>query len=175
MCRPGYAHIAKKQGRNLQYSSYSPEIETLEEIHQEIQRDLYKALPRGEFEVHFQPLVNRAGAVAGFEALLRWTHPVHGPVSPVDFIPMAENADLLAGIGEWTFNSLQAMPKLAERGALAGPGVAVNVSATNSICRTFPGGSAEIVQECDLDPAPRDPRIRLRGFWFVICLRRLNN
>lgn len=65
--------------------------------------DLRDALGNGEFELAFQPLVTLGtGAIAGFETLLRWRHPVRGVVMPDDFIPMAEEIGIITQIGEWT-------------------------------------------------------------------------
>jgi diguanylate cyclase (GGDEF)-like protein len=64
--------------------------------------DLRQALGRGEFTVHFQPLVElEAGEVSGFEALLRWEHPTRGQVPPDQFIPLAEELGLIGSIGAW--------------------------------------------------------------------------
>lgn len=64
--------------------------------------DLRQALGRGEFAVHFQPLVElEVGQVSGFEALLRWSHPTRGQVPPDQFIPLAEELGLIGSIGAW--------------------------------------------------------------------------
>jgi EAL domain-containing protein (putative c-di-GMP-specific phosphodiesterase class I) len=64
--------------------------------------ELRRALELGEFEVHYQPIVQlQTGQVAGFEALLRWRHPVRGSVSPGDFLDIAEESGLIVPIGRW--------------------------------------------------------------------------
>nr|WP_255448049.1 diguanylate cyclase [Deinococcus sp. AJ005] len=60
------------------------------------------ALERGEFSMHFQPLIElSSGRVRSFEALMRWTSPVLGSVSPADFIPVAETREMMGGLGHW--------------------------------------------------------------------------
>ena len=67
-----------------------------------LELDLRQALTKGEFELYYQPLITlETNSVSGCEALLRWPHPVRGMVSPMDFIPLAEEIGLIGSIGEW--------------------------------------------------------------------------
>ena len=63
--------------------------------------DLRRAVERKEFVLHYQPITRLNGEVTGFEALVRWKHPVRGIVPPADFIPLAEQSGLIGPIGEW--------------------------------------------------------------------------
>ena len=64
------------------------------------------AVERGEFELHYQPLVGLADdAVLGYEALLRWNHPQRGQVSPLEFVPVAEETGLIVPIGAWAIRT----------------------------------------------------------------------
>jgi EAL domain-containing protein (putative c-di-GMP-specific phosphodiesterase class I) len=120
---------------------------------QETRRDLHLALPRGEFKLYFQPLVYRDGGVAGFEALLRWTHPVHGPVGPADFIPMAEKAGLIINIGEWVPTEACRECRRWQRPGCPPMHVGVNVSAAQFELPGLPQTVIETLRQCDLDPA----------------------
>ena len=67
-----------------------------------MEQDLRKALPAGEFELYYQPVVNLVNnEISGFEALLRWNHPNQGMIAPVTFIPLAEEIGFIVPLGEW--------------------------------------------------------------------------
>ncbi len=90
-----------------------------------LELELSEAIKNGEFELYYQPLVATAdGTVAGFEALIRWNHPIRGLVPPGEFIPLAERSTLIGDIGEWTvFEACRMLTRLPERLT-----VAVNLS-----------------------------------------------
>lgn len=92
---------AKDEGKgNVRFFEAAMDAEA--QARRALETDLHDALRRGELELHFQPLFSlKQNRVTAFEALLRWRHPERGMVSPVQFIPLAEESGLIVPIGEW--------------------------------------------------------------------------
>ncbi|MGC6399863.1 putative bifunctional diguanylate cyclase/phosphodiesterase [Sphingomonas sp. FW199] len=92
---------AKQEGRGA-YRFFEPAMDAEAQARRAMEMDLHDAIRLGQLSLMFQPLFNLSeGRVSAFEALLRWNHPVRGMVSPVDFIPLAEDTGLIVPIGEW--------------------------------------------------------------------------
>ncbi|WP_380878971.1 EAL domain-containing protein [Sphingomonas sp. DBB INV C78] len=117
-------YAAKTDGRG-RFRFFSSDLLEVAEDRRLLEEDLRDALAKGEIRLFYQPIVNaRSNCVTGVEALIRWHHPVRGPVSPALFIPIAEEANLIAPLGEWVLRK-------ACEDAANWPGklrVAVNVS-----------------------------------------------
>src|ERR1700726_109169 len=120
---------AKENGRQS-YQFFKPAMNVRAVERQSIEESLRRALERQEFALHYQPKINlRTGEITGAEALLRWTHPIRGPVSPSRFIPVAEDCGLILPIGKWALReACQQARAWADAGLSLGT-MAVNISA----------------------------------------------
>jgi diguanylate cyclase (GGDEF)-like protein len=119
-----------------------------------LEAKLRGALERGEFALHYQPQFDvSTGAVAGMEALLRWTNDDLGAVTPAEFIPVAEETGLILPIGEWVLRTAcrQARAWLDE--GLPFGRIAVNVSGQQFILKDFSATVATIIAETGLPPS----------------------
>jgi diguanylate cyclase (GGDEF)-like protein len=85
---------------------FSKELQSFSEKRTQIEKQLRTAITENEFEVHYQPLVAVDGQVLGVEALLRWSNLELGHISPVDFIPIAEESGLILEIGAWVIEQV---------------------------------------------------------------------
>ncbi len=98
-------YAAKGAGRG-KHCFYQASMHSEAAERQLLENDLRQAIERGELSVAYQPIVRTAGEeISGFEALVRWSHPSRGPISPDKFIPLAEEAGLIGKIGEWVLRT----------------------------------------------------------------------
>jgi diguanylate cyclase (GGDEF)-like protein/PAS domain S-box-containing protein len=140
---------AKNSGRNTT-RFFTEEMNARVESDLEMENDLRHAIDRGEFELHYQPILSVAsGKVLGFEALIRWNHPEHGLVMPQSFIRVAEETGLIEQIGTWVFGEACRQLKIWQEAGHPRLGMAVNVSA-NQLRR---GNLLEIVSDVLRDTA----------------------
>jgi diguanylate cyclase (GGDEF)-like protein len=118
-------YLAKGDGRGT-HRFFEREMDKRLQLRRALELDLRKAIANGEFEVYYQPILYlQTGKVSGFEALLRWNHPERGMISPMDFIPLAEETGLILPLGEWVLRTA-----CAHAAKWPQPiGVAVNLSA----------------------------------------------
>ncbi|MDQ2147560.1 EAL domain-containing protein [Alcaligenaceae bacterium A4P071] len=92
---------AKHNGRN-RFEVFRAEMDESARKRREIEIDLREAISQGHFALHYQPITDKHHErVVGYEALLRWHHPVKGMIMPMDFIPIAEETGLIHNIGAW--------------------------------------------------------------------------
>jgi diguanylate cyclase (GGDEF)-like protein/PAS domain S-box-containing protein len=143
---------AKENGRqNYQFFKSSMNERAVER--QSIEEGLRRALERNEFTLHYQPKVNlMTGRITGAEALLRWTHPSRGLVSPAQFIPVAEDCGLILPIGNWVLREACKQARAWVGAGLSLTTIAVNISAMEFRNELFLEGVFEILKETGLDP-----------------------
>jgi diguanylate cyclase (GGDEF)-like protein/PAS domain S-box-containing protein len=120
---------AKDLGRNT-FQLYSSEMNANFGERLTLETDLWKALERDEFVLHYQPKVDlKTGRIIGMEALLRWQHPVSGMIPPGKFIPVAEESSLIVQIGKWVIHEACAQNKAWQDDGMRYVPIAVNISA----------------------------------------------
>jgi diguanylate cyclase (GGDEF)-like protein/PAS domain S-box-containing protein len=143
---------AKENGRQS-YQFFKPAMNVRAVERQAIEESLRRAVDRKEFAVHYQPKVDlRTGAITGAEALLRWTHPIRGPVPPGQFIPVAEDCGLILPIGKWVLREACQQARAWLDAGLTLSTMAVNISAMEFRNEGFLQGVFSILKETRLDP-----------------------
>ncbi|OCC22584.1 diguanylate cyclase [Croceicoccus estronivorus] len=139
---------AKDGGRGI-HIQFEPSLHQDAEERRKLEMSLRHALERNEFLLNYQPVVDaRRETVVSFEALLRWQSPEHGLVSPVKFIPLAEDTRMIVSIGEWVLNE-------ACREATTWPAhvkIAVNVSGEQLLAPNFAETVVKALAATGLDP-----------------------
>ncbi|MGC9506003.1 two-component system response regulator [Baaleninema sp.] len=119
---------AKSLG-GCRYHSFEPEFHALAVQRLQLENDLRRAYDAREFLLMYQPIVNlQTGELAGFEALLRWLHPQRGTVSPVDFIPLAEETGQIEAIGAWVLEEACRQLQCWQNRGLFSPSVSMSVN-----------------------------------------------
>jgi len=146
MCR------TKEMGRNG-YQFYYPEMTQLSLQTLILENKLHRALEREEFALRYQPQLDlRHGRISGMEALVCWNYPGQEPVSPLDFIPLAEETGLITPIGEWILRSACAQNKQWQDEGLPAQKVAVNISARQFYQYDIARLVGSVLEKTGLDP-----------------------
>ena len=149
----GTALAGSRARSDAPYAFYSPDMDAAARARLGMENGLRTAIEAGEIHLEYQPKVDVAtGAVRGAEALVRWTHPEFGLVSPVDFIPLAEHVGMIVPIGEWVLR--ESCRQTAAWRARGHPDlrVAVNVSIRQLHEPDFAGVVARALADTGLDP-----------------------
>jgi len=143
---------AKENGRQS-FQFFKPAMNVRAVERQSIEEALRTALERQELALHYQPKINlRTGAITGAEALVRWTHPTRGPVSPGQFIPVAEDCGLILPIGNWVLREACRQAHAWLEAGLPLASIAVNISAMEFRHEDFLDGIFAALEDTRLHP-----------------------
>jgi diguanylate cyclase (GGDEF)-like protein/PAS domain S-box-containing protein len=139
---------AKQEGKGI-FLFFEQAMDRKIQERRQLEQDLRQAVSHGELELHYQPLFDCSEAtVCGFEALVRWNHPIRGMISPGEFIPLAEETGIIGAIGRWVLERAS-----AEAVGWAVPHrIAVNLSPVQFRQPDLPAMVAEILARSGLPP-----------------------
>lgn len=144
---------AKNSGRNT-LRFFDPTMQATLDLHSALEAELREALSKNQFRLYYQPQVDELHRVGGVEALIRWLHPERGLISPDDFIPLAEESDLILPIGLWVLQSACEQLKIWKNNPhTAQLNVAVNVSSRQFRQPDFVPQIQQVLQNCGVNPS----------------------
>ena len=143
---------AKEAGGN-RLSFYNKPMRSAAANRFSLEMALRRSLERDQFMLQYQPKLDlKTGQITSVEALLRWNHPELGVVSPLEFIPLAEETGLILAISDWVLRTACAQARQWRAGAHADMRVAVNLSARHFCQRDLATQISDILVASDLDP-----------------------
>ena len=117
-----------------------------------LETSLRQAVAKNQLQLHYQPKIDTSrNAIVGVEALLRWEHPTMGNISPMEFIPVAEDSGLIVPIGEWVLNTAFTQLKQWHKAGYADLTMAVNISSAQLSRPGFEDVVEKALQTADLD------------------------
>ena len=133
---------------------FSPEMHDALVDQLELKRELVTAIERGEFELHYQPVVDLAThEYVSLEALIRWNHPVRGFISPDEFIPIAEASGAIVPLGRWALRAAcEHALRLQWRVGPSAPSISVNLSTRQLQEPTLVAETIAVLRETGLAP-----------------------
>lgn len=144
--------LAKQFGGNC-LEFYRPEINSQLPKKLELENDLHAALKRNEFQLYYQPLIDlKTNQICGMEALLRWSHHLYGLISPMQFIPVAEETALIVPIGEWVLKEACIQTLKWHKMGFSSLKVAVNLSAKQMVQDDIISMVQRILKETNFNP-----------------------
>lgn len=145
-------YLAKQNGRN-NYRFFTAEIQQRSSRILSLENALRYAYTRGELSLHYQPQIElESGKIVGIEALLRWTHPELGSISPGEFIPIAEESGQILLLGEWVLRTAAMRMKQWINMGFPPMSVAVNLSAVQFHHENLSNLVSTIIDEVQLPP-----------------------
>jgi diguanylate cyclase (GGDEF)-like protein/PAS domain S-box-containing protein len=151
------AELALDEARNAAQQMlvfFEPRMQASMQGRVELEQAIYKGLQRGEFFLHYQPQVDQHGTVFGVEALVRWQHPDKGLISPAQFIPVAEQTELIVPLGKHLLDIAgRQLQEWQRQPATAQLKLAVNVSSRQFAKANFVEDIELLIQTLGFDPS----------------------
>jgi len=145
-------YAAKAEGRGT-YCFFTPELDVASQRRIALISDLHNACARGQFVLHYQPQIDtNSGSIVGVEALLRWNHPAHGAISPVEFIPLLEETGLIIEVGTWVLKTACLQNVAWQKENLSPVRMSINVSAHQFYRSNLVGLVEEALRQSQMDP-----------------------
>jgi diguanylate cyclase (GGDEF)-like protein/PAS domain S-box-containing protein len=149
-------YLAKRTGRN-NVQSFTRDLSSMIDERVLLQSSFHGALERGEFLLHYQPLVDlSSGTIVGLEALLRWMHPGRGLMRPGAFMALAEETGVIVRIGEWVLRTACRQMALWEKSGLPPLTISVNISVRQLLQKGLAETVAATLRETGLPPGRLD-------------------
>ena len=144
---------AKAAGKNV-LRFFDPVMQESVTRRTQLEGDLRQAISAQQLLLHYQPQIDRHGKLLGYEALIRWQHPLHGLISPAEFIPLAEETGLIIDIGNWVMHTacgqLARWQKDAQKSLHS---ISVNVSSVQFRREDFPQQVSQAVVQNGANPS----------------------
>lgn len=145
-------YLAKERGKN-NFQFYTSQLIGLSSRKMELENGLRKALEQNELIIYYQPQVELAtGNIVGIEALTRWQHPKYGFISPLEFIPLAEETGLIVPLGKWVLRNACKQNKFWQDAGLQAIPIAINISVRQIQADHFVDSVKEVLNQVGLDP-----------------------
>lgn len=145
-------YMAKEAGRG-RAQLFEPAYAQAVDQRLDLGRHLRHAVETGAFEAHYQPQLDlKTGRVTGFEALLRWSHPERGSISPAEFVPIAESSGLIVDLGLWILREACRQGRAWLDAGLPPRSIAVNVSPAQIWSGDFETAVSAVLAETDFPP-----------------------
>lgn len=171
---------AKEEGRN-NYAFYTPALTTAVSERLTLGTELHSAMKKNELVLYYQPQYSlKTGKLIGAEALIRWQHPKHGLLLPAQFIPYAEESDLIVTLGEWVLKTACRQILLWQKNAHAVKRVAVNISGVQFLRGELVKTVRNALRQSGLNPSHLELEITENLFmkntqWPIKALKELKN
>ena len=144
---------AKSKGRNS-FQFYTSEMNREVADRLKLEREMRQAIMKNEFVLYYQPQVDlKTGLIIGAEALIRWNHPTLGLVSPLEFIPMAEETGMIVSIGKWVIRTACQQAKSIKKSLSTPIKISINVSSKQLKEPNFIDELQSILYELRVEPS----------------------